>query len=159
MEHLVAVDGTRFLVTVIAVAIFIAVGAERVFDVTAGTEIAPSQAKREVERPPGLAGHNVFRIKQAGPADIFCPHGHLRHPVALFPQTQLEVEGFIFVSLVARERLDAAVLFRSHIGVAQRGFKPREKLYGGGIVAVLVVIAVVQTDFPFTRHARGGRLQ
>ena len=101
MEHLVAVDGARFLIAVIAVAVFIAVGAKRVFHVAAGAEIAPSQTEREVERPPGLAGHDVFRIKQAGTANIFGAHGDLRHPVALFPQAQLDVEGFIFVGLIA----------------------------------------------------------
>ena len=101
VEHLVAVDGARFLIAVIAVAVFIAVGAKRVFHVAAGAEIAPSQTEREVERPPGLAGHDVFRIKQAGTANIFGAHGDLRHPVALFPQAQLDVEGFIFVGLIA----------------------------------------------------------
>ena len=45
MEHLVPVDGARFLVAVIAVAVFIAVGTERIFDVAAGAEIAPSQTE------------------------------------------------------------------------------------------------------------------
>ena len=159
MEHLIPVDGTGFFVAVIAIAVFVAVGAKRVFHVTAGAEIAPSQAEREVERAPGFAGHDVFRIKQTGTTDIFGPHGHLRHPVALFPQAQLDVEGFIFVGLIAGERLNAAVLFRTHVGIAQRGFKPREQLHRRRVVAILVVITVVKANFPFARHTRGGRLQ
>ena len=159
VEHLVAVDGTGFLVAVIAVAVFIAVGTERVFNVAAGAEIAPAKTERKIKRSPGLAGHDVFRVEQAGTADIFGPHGNLRHPVALFPQAQFEIEGFIFVGLIAGERVHAAVLFRTHVGVAQRGFEPWEQLYGCRIVAVLVVITIVKANFPFSRHTRGRGLQ
>ena len=158
VEHLVAIDGSRFLIAVIAVAVFIAVGTERVGHVTAGAQIAPSQAEREVERSPGFAGDDVFRIKQTGTADITRANGDLRHPVALFPQTQFDVEGFIFVGLIAREGLNAAVFFGAHVGVAQRGFKPREQLHRGRVVAILVVITVVKAQLTFTRHSRGGSL-
>lgn len=43
------------------------------------------------------------------------------------------------------------VLFRTDIGIAQRGFQ-----YGKDkpVVAVLIVIAIVQAHLPFTRHTR-----
>ncbi len=37
---------------------------------------------------------------QAGTADVASPDGDLRHPVALFPQAQFDVESFVFVSLI-----------------------------------------------------------
>ena len=159
MEHLVAVDGARFLVAVITVAVFITVGAERIFDVAAGTQIAPSQTKREIKRSPGFAGHDVFRVKQAGPANVFRTNGDLRHPVALFPQAQLHVEGFVFVGLIAGESVYAAVLFCTHVGVAQRGLQPGEQLHGRRVVTVLIVIAIVKADFPLAGHTRGWGLQ
>ena len=159
VEHLVTVNGTRFLIAVVAIAEFVAVGAERVFHVAAGAEIAPAKPQREVKRPPGLTGDDVLRVEQAGTADIFGPHGYLRHPVALFPQAQFEIEGFIFVGLIAGKRVHAAVLFRSYVGVAQRGFEPWEQRYGCRIVAVLVVITIVKANFPFSRHTRGWGLQ
>ncbi len=158
MEHLVAVDGAGFLVAVVAITIFVAVGTERVFHVTAGAEITPAHTQREIKRAPGFAGNDVLRIKQARTADIPRPNGHLRHPVALFPQAQFDVEGFIFVGLVAGECLYAAVLFGTHIGITQRGFQPRKQLHRSRVIAVLIVIAIVKAQFPFTRHACRGRL-
>ena len=159
VEHLVAVDGTRFFIAVIAVAVFVAVGTERVGYVAAGAEVAPAKTQREIKRSPGFAGNDVFRIKQAGPANVFRPDGDLRHPVALFPQAQLHVEGFVFIGLIAGEGVHAAVLFCTHVGVAQRGLQPGEQLHGRRVVTVLIVIAIVKADFPLAGHTRGRGLQ
>lgn len=135
-------------IAVIAVAVFVAVGTERVGYVAAGAEVAPAKTQREIKRSPCFAGNDVFRIKQAGPANVFRPDGDLRHPVALFPQAQLHVEGFVFIGLIAGEGVHAAVLFCTHVGVAQRGLQPREQLHGRRVVTVLIVIAIVKADFP-----------
>ena len=59
---------------------------------------------------------------------IYCETEHFKgwDPYA---QTQFEIEGFIFIRLIARERFDAAVLPGAHVGVAQRCFQPREELH------------------------------
>ncbi len=55
--------------------------------------------------PQCFAGNKIFRIKQPRTADIPRTNRHLRQPVTLFPQTQFEIEGFIFIRLIAREPL------------------------------------------------------
>lgn len=129
MEHLAAVDRSRLFVAVIAIAIFVTGRTERIFHITAGAQISPAQAERKIEWPPGFAGDKIFRIEQPRTADIPRTNRHLRQPVTLFPQTQFEIEGFIFIRLIARERFDAAVLPGAHVGVAQRCFQPREELH------------------------------
>lgn len=101
MEHLAAVDRSRLFVAVIAIAIFVTGRTERIFHITAGAQISPAQAERKIEWPPGFAGDKIFRIEQPRTADIPRTNRHLRQPVTLFPQTQFEIEGFIFIRLIA----------------------------------------------------------
>ncbi len=159
VEHLATVNGASLLVAVIAVAVLLIIGAERVFNIARRAEVAPAQSEGKIKWSPGLAGNEVLGVEQSRPADIARAHGDLRQPVALFPQAQLQIERFIFVGLIAGEGLHAAVLSGTYVGVAQGGLQPGKELNRTGVVAVLIVIAIVKANLALTRHPGGRRLQ
>lgn len=74
VEEGVGIEVAGPAIGVIAIAVAVFDLTERVGDVTAAAEIAPSQTKTEVERPPGFAGRDKFAVKQAGTAEVAYAH-------------------------------------------------------------------------------------
>ena len=139
-------------------AILIVVVAQRVTHVVAITGISPGYSKGKIDRSGHFTGNQIFTIEQAGACNITLAERHLRQAIVLFPQTNLKIERLILVALIAAEILVAAVFAGADVGITNRPFQPRKEHDRRGVKTVLVVIAVVDAEFPFPAKARVGHL-
>ena len=126
--------------------------------VAVGAQIAPSQPQARVPSPPALVGHQELAGKQAGAAQVGDAQRHLRQVSAFFEQPELDVYAFVFVGLLARQRL-WAVQAVEHIGVAKAQLQRVKRLDKHIAAFVGLNAAEMKAHLAGGRHAGGGRLQ
>src|SRR5690606_30846909 len=108
---------------------------QRIAQVAAPADVAPTQAEADVGTVEALAGDHVFAGEQAGAADVAHARRDRRQPGAFAPQPDLDVDRLVLVTLVAAEVL-AAVATVGDIGVAETTLQPRERLQRKAVARV-----------------------